>query len=50
MKAEAQAYAIEEKAKAEAEQMAKKAAAWDEYKDAAMVDMILKQLPKVRTG
>lgn len=47
MKAEAMAYAIEEKAKAEAEQMAKKAAAWDEYKDAAMVDMILKQLPKI---
>ena len=27
--------------------MAKKADAWNEYKDAAMVDMILQQLPKV---
>ena len=47
LKAEAQAFAIEQKAKAEAEQMAKKADAWNEYKDAAMVDMILQQLPKV---
>jgi len=47
MKAEAEAFAIEAKAKAEAEQMAKKADAWNEYKDAAMVDMILKQLPKI---
>lgn len=47
LKAEAQAYAIEAKAKAEAEQMAKKADAWNEYKDAAMVDMILQQLPKI---
>ena len=49
LKAEAQAFAIEAKAKAEAEQMAKKADAWNEYKDAAMVDMILQQLPKVCT-
>ena len=47
LKAEAQAYSIEVKAKADAEQMAKKADAWNEYKDAAMVDMILQQLPKV---
>ena len=48
MKAEAEAYAIEAKAKAEAEQMTKKAEAWKEYADAAMVDMILETLPKVR--
>merc|ERR1712123_227480 len=35
------------KAKAEAEQMAKKADAWKEYKEAAMVDMMLQTLPKV---
>ena len=29
------------KAKAEAEQMAKKADAWKEYKEAALVDMML---------
>jgi flotillin len=48
MKAEAEAYAIEAKAKAEAEQMVKKAEAWKEYQDAAMVDMVLETLPKVR--
>lgn len=45
---EAQAYAIEAKAKAEAEQMSKKAAAFKEYREAAMVDMLLNTLPKVR--
>jgi flotillin len=35
------------KAKAEAEQMAKKADAWKEYKEAALVDMMLKVLPQV---
>merc|ERR1711874_416206 len=45
--AEAEAYAIEVKAKAEAEQMAKKADAWKEYKEAALVDMMMKVLPKV---
>lgn len=35
------------KAKAEAEQMQKKAEAWKEYKEAAMVDMLLEVLPKV---
>ena len=38
----AEAYAIEVKAKAEAEQMAKKADAWKEYQEAALVDMMLK--------
>merc|ERR1712150_415707 len=47
LKGEAEAYAIEVKAKAEAEQMAKKADAWQEYKEAALVDMMLKVLPKV---
>ena len=42
LKGEAEAYAIEAKAKAEAEQMAKKADAWKEYKEAALVDMMLK--------
>ncbi len=41
MQGEAEAYAIEVKAKAEAEQMAKKADAWKEYKEAALVDMML---------
>merc|ERR1711992_414837 len=47
LKGEAEAYAIEIKAKAEAEKMAKKADAWKEYKEAAMVDMMLQTLPKV---
>jgi len=47
LKGEAEAYAIEVKAKAEAEQMAKKADAWKEYKEAALVDMMLKVLPEV---
>lgn len=41
------AFAVEAKAKAEAEQMAKKADAWREYKDAAMIDMVLDTIPKV---
>jgi hypothetical protein len=41
LQGEAEAYAIEVKAKAEAEQMAKKADAWKEYKEAALVDMML---------
>ena len=48
MKGEAEAFAIEAKAKAEAEQMEKKAEAWKEYQDAAIVDMVLETLPKVR--
>ena len=47
MKGEAEAYAIEAKAKAEAEQMAKKADAWKEYREAAVVDMVLETMPKV---
>lgn len=47
VKGEAEAFAVEAKAKAEAEQMAKKADAWKDYQDAAMVDMILETLPKV---
>jgi len=47
VRGEAEAYAIEMKAKAEAEQMAKKADAWKEYKEAALVDMMLKVLPQV---
>lgn len=47
MKGEAAAFAIEAKAKAEAEQMAKKADAWKEYQEAAMIDMLLDTLPKV---
>ena len=48
VKGEAEAFAIEAKARAEAEQMAKKADAWKDYQDAAMVDMVLETLPKVR--
>lgn len=47
MKGEAEAYAIEAKAKAEAEQMARKADAWKDYQEAAMVDMVLETIPKV---
>ena len=45
---EATAFSIEARAKAEAEKMAKKADAWKEYKEAAMLDMMLEALPKVR--
>lgn len=47
MKGEAEAFAIEAKAAAEAEQMAKKADAWKEYREAAVVDMVLATMPKV---
>ena len=47
VRGEAEAYAIEAKARAEAEQMAKKADAWKEYQDAAIVDMILDSMPQV---
>ena len=49
MKGDAEAFAVEAKARAEAEQMAKKADAWKDYQDAAMVDMVLETLPKVGT-
>ncbi|XP_059092862.1 flotillin-1-like isoform X2 [Tigriopus californicus] len=47
LRGEAEAFSIEARAKAEAEKMAKKADAWKEYKDAAMLDMMLECLPKV---
>merc|ERR1711992_519715 len=47
MGGEAEAFAIEVKAKAEADQMAKKADAFKENREAAMVDMMLKVLPQV---
>uniref|UniRef100_A0A3B4YUU2 Flotillin n=1 Tax=Seriola lalandi dorsalis TaxID=1841481 RepID=A0A3B4YUU2_SERLL len=45
MKGEAEAFAVEAKGRAEAEQMAKKAEAFKQYKDGAMVDMLLEKLP-----
>lgn len=48
MKGEAEAFAIEAKGKAEAEQMKKKAEAWQEFKEAARVEMVLATLPKVK--
>nr|XP_029726244.1 flotillin-1 isoform X3 [Aedes albopictus] len=47
VRGEAEAFAIAAKSKAEAEQLAKKAEAWREYREAAMVDMLLDTLPKV---
>ncbi|XP_003738862.1 flotillin-1 [Galendromus occidentalis] len=47
LKGEAEAFAIESKAKAEAAQLVKKADAFREYKDAAILDMMLETLPKV---
>lgn len=47
IRGEAEAFAIDAKAKAEAAQMAKKAEAWAEYKEAAMVDLLMETLPKV---
>ncbi len=50
LKGEAEAFAIEAKAKAEAERMLKKAEAMKEYKEAAIIDMVLDCLPKVRSS
>jgi hypothetical protein len=47
MKGEAEAFALEIKAKAESEQMTKKAEAWKEYEEAAKVEMMLEMLPRV---
>uniref|UniRef100_UPI00398EBBD0 flotillin-1-like n=1 Tax=Pristiophorus japonicus TaxID=55135 RepID=UPI00398EBBD0 len=47
VKGEAEAFATQAKAVAEAEQMTKKAEAFNEYKEAAMVDMLLNKLPEV---
>ncbi len=43
MRGEAEAYAVEAKGRAEAEQMAKKAEAFQHYKEGAMVDMLLEK-------
>jgi len=48
MRGEAEAFAVEAKGRAEAEQMAKKAEAFQQYKEGAMVDMLLEKLPLVR--
>ena len=47
MKGEAEAFATEAKGRAEAEQMSKKAEAFRQYEDGAMVDMLLEKLPMV---
>ncbi|XP_054738083.1 flotillin-1 isoform X1 [Anastrepha obliqua] len=47
IRGEAEAFAIEAKAKAEARQKEQKALAWSEYREAAMVEMLLETLPKV---
>ncbi|XP_075251270.1 flotillin-1-like isoform X2 [Convolutriloba macropyga] len=47
LKGEAEASAVNAKAKAEAEQMALKAQAWQQYQDAALVDMVLQALPQM---
>lgn len=39
---------MEAKGRADAEQMTKKAEAFQQYKDGAMVDMLLEKLPLVR--
>ena len=48
IKGEAEAFAVEAKGRAEAEQMAKKAEAFQQYKEGAMVDMLLEKIPMVR--
>ncbi|XP_061145306.1 flotillin-1b isoform X4 [Syngnathus typhle] len=45
MTGEAEAFALEAKGRAEAEQMAKKAEAFKQYGEGAMVDMLLEKLP-----
>uniref|UniRef100_A0A3B3ZFM2 Flotillin n=1 Tax=Periophthalmus magnuspinnatus TaxID=409849 RepID=A0A3B3ZFM2_9GOBI len=47
IKGEAEAFALEAKGRAEAEQMEKKAEAFKQYKDGAMVDMLLEKLPLI---
>ena len=47
LRGEAEAFAIEAKAKADAEQLQKKADAFREYKQAALVELVLDALPKV---
>ena len=43
-------FVVESKAKAESEQMAKKAEAFKLYNEAALVDMLMQSLPKVKTN
>ncbi|XP_044161577.1 flotillin-1 isoform X2 [Bufo gargarizans] len=47
IKGDAQAYAVEVRARADALQMAKKAEAFEQYQEAAIVDMLLEKLPEV---
>lgn len=47
MRGEAEAFAIGARARAEAEQMAKKAEAFQLYREAAQLDMLLEKLPQV---
>ena len=47
VKGEAEAYAVEARARAEAEQMAKKAEAYKEYKEAALLEMMMRVMPRV---
>lgn len=47
MRGEAEAFAIAARARAEAEQMAKKAEAFQLYQEAAQLDMLLEKLPQV---
>merc|ERR1711885_29048 len=47
IRGEAKAFAIQQRSSAEAEQMRKKALAWQQYQEAAMVDMVLKTLPQI---
>lgn len=47
LKGEAEAEAIAARARAEVEIMTKKAEAWRDYREAAVIDMILDSLPKV---
>ncbi|XP_012676782.2 flotillin-1b [Clupea harengus] len=45
IKGEAEAFAVEAKGRAEAEQMSKKAEAFKQYKEGAMVDLLLEKIP-----
>ena len=47
MRGDAEAFAVEAKGRAEAEQMVKKAEAFKQYEEGAMVDMLLEKLPLV---
>ena len=47
LKGDAEAYAILEQAKAEAEQLKMKAEAYKQYKEGALVDLVLKTMPMV---